>query len=305
MSSRRQVKSKDEIASNQRTPGSVVRRLGTPALYTHPLTDFQRARHAPNSLMPREVLELQSVIGNRAVQGLLTAGAAHPAPQRRGGVGSPKSHAVGGLQDLGSDEGNVLLGGRTIGEFVGDVARPVETAVGNVLGSAVGALTGVSISSNTNSGPTWSNHGEFSWHVGFNTSGRNGWIVQEIVNTYRAEDTAGQSVVPAHTPRYWEAWHVDGAGNVTQNIGPDNDFWERPSLGNNTQGHWSMSGSVYFTATDPATQGFSPGGVADAGILLSTTSAPSGLGIARLHRYAQGTWDSTGAAPTHTGSAGP
>lgn len=51
--------------------------------------------------------------------------------------------------------------------------------------------------------------------------------------------------------------------------------------------------------------GFTVGGAPEAGSLLSTTSAPGGLGAARLNRHANGTWDSTGATPTHAGSAGP
>ncbi|AXG71101.1 hypothetical protein KORDIASMS9_03356 [Kordia sp. SMS9] len=196
------------------------------------------------------------------------------------------------------------VGGRTIGEFIGDVARPVGTALGNVVGSIAGALTGITISSNAVSGPTWSNHGAFDWQVGFSTTGRNGWLVQKIKNTYRAQNAAGAALGGATpTPEYWEAWAVDGTGNVTPNLGAVNDIWRRPNKGAGSQGHWSMTGKVYFTTTDPATQGLTPGGVPDAGILLSSTTAPGGLGVARLHRYAQGTWETTGTTPTHTGSA--
>jgi hypothetical protein len=226
---------------------------------------------------------------------------------RRALRGGANAYAQGGLKPgVGAEQEDEVVGGRTGEELMGDIARPVGTAALNLLGWAGGAVTGVSISSNTNSAPTWSNHGHFDWRVGFSTSARNGWIVQEIVNTYRAANKAGNDVRPTYTPHYWEAWAVDGSGNVTPSDGAaNNDYWIRPSRGNNTQGHWSMTGAVHFTTTDPATQGFTPGGVPDAGILLSTTSAPSGLGFARLHRYAQGTWESTGATPTHTGSAGP
>lgn len=245
-----------------------------------------RAAVDPGSLTQGDMLQLQRTIGNQSTRRLLSR------------------EVLGGLKpNAEADEG---IGGRTFGEAIGDVGRPVGTAVGNVVGSVAGALTGTSISSNTNAGPNWNNHGDFVWQVGFNTTARNGWIVQEINNTMRA-DTAAGAPAPGWrpTPQYWEAWAVDGAGNVTPNIGPDNDYWTRPSKGAGTEGHWSMSGSVYFTTTDPATTGFAVGTVGDAGILLSATAAPAGLGIARLHRYAQGTWDSTGVAPTHTGSAGP
>ena len=58
-----------------------------------------------------------------------------------------------------------------------------------------------------------------------------------------------------------------------------------------------------WTDTDPATQGFVAKGVPEAGDLLATTTAPTGLGVARDHRYAQGNWDSTVAKPYHDGSA--
>lgn len=186
---------------------------------------------------------------------------------------------TGGLASVGSDEKNRLLGG------VSDVT------------------------STTNTGPTWGNHGHFDWRVGFNAVGRPsmaGWIVQKVVNRYSGlQNGAGGAVAPPAglTPQYWEAWAVSAAGNVTPAIAGDNDYWIRPSMGANTKGSWSMSASVHFTTTNPATQGFAPAGVAAAGMLLSTTNRPSGLGVAHLHRRAEGTWDSTGAAPTHTGSA--
>ena len=217
------------------------------------------------------------------------------------------AHTTRGLKkSVGEDE---VLRGRTGGEFVGDVARPVGTALGNVVGTVAGAVTGIDISSATNAGPTWDDHGEFEWHVGFTTTGRNGWLVQDVVNTWRGEDATGTAVPNPFTPHYWEAWEVDGTGAVTPSVGADNDYWDNPdfqaSLGA-VEGHWATKGKVYFTTTDPATQGFTRNNPAtNAGFLLSSTTAPDGLGIARLHRYAQGTWDSTGVAPTHTGSAGP
>ena len=213
------------------------------------------------------------------------------------------TNMVGGLTSSQMEDQD--LGGRTDGESIGDVARPIGTRLGNVVGAIAGAFTGINISTTDNTGPTWNDHGHFDWRIGFNTTGTNGWIVQKIKNTFRAEDNLGSplAIVPP-TPEYWEAWSVDANSNVTPNLGADNDRWIRRNKGNNTQGHWSMEGNVYFTTTDPTTQGFVRGSVPDAGnLLLSTLAQPTGLGIARLHRYAQGTWDSTGLVNTHTGSA--
>jgi len=213
--------------------------------------------------------------------------------------------AIGGKKpDRRPDE---AVGGRTAGEFLGDMWRPVGTALGDVVGSVAGALGGGSVSTRDLVKPAWTPGGEFDWGIAFDTSGRNGWIVQEVTNTYRIQDATGGAIPTPATPHYWEAWEVDAAGTVTPADHRGNDDWQRPNMdtssGGNTKGHWSMEGVVYWTDTDPATQGFASGNVADAGILLSTTTQPKGLGVPRDFRYAQGNWDSTAAKPYHDGSA--
>jgi hypothetical protein len=168
----------------------------------------------------------------------------------------------------------------------------------------------VRISTTTHSGPTWTATGGFDWRVGFTTTGRNGWIVQEIINTIDVKRADGSTVnTSGVVPHYWEAWHVDGAGTVTPAIGADNDYWIRPSRGAGTRGHWSMVGNCHFTTIDPATQGFASRNVTNAGILLSSLFAPMGLGPVRLRRHASGSWDDTasgsGHSTAHHGHAGP
>lgn len=250
----------------------------------------------PAGMQPADVLRLQRTAGNHAVSGMLARSRAATGGLMPGAVAKEENdkRVIGG-QTVG----------RTVGEAIGDAARPVGVGLGNIVGGIAGALTGISIGSSDVTAATWSPNGNFQWDVGFTTTGTSGWIVQEIVNTYRAEDNTGASVVPAHTPHYWEAWAVDASSTISPSVGAINDMWSRPDLGT-SKGHWSMRGKCHFTTTDPATQGFAVGNAPDAGILLSSTAEPAGLGIARLHRYAQGTWDSTGAgAPVHTGSAGP
>jgi hypothetical protein len=173
-------------------------------------------------------------------------------------------------------------------------APPAPTAVG-----------GLDISDFKVSGPTWSPHGAFDWRVKFTTSGRNGWLVQEIVNTIDVKNAAGAAVNTAGVvPRYWEAWAVDASGQISPSAGPVHDMWIRPNWGANTVGRWSMSGRLHFTTTDPATQGFTPGGVSNAGILLSTATAPAGLGAVLRWRMANGQWDDTSTpAKPHTGTS--
>ncbi|HEX7678544.1 MAG TPA: hypothetical protein VF713_10500, partial [Thermoanaerobaculia bacterium] len=210
----------------------------------------------------------------------------------------------GGFDDTVSDDQD-LDAGATLGESVGDVGRQVGTFFGNVFGGLVGAVAGNDISSLTTLAPDWRPHGAFRWNVSFSTGGRNGWIIQRMENSRRAEDASGAPLPDSITPRLWEAWAVDGTGNISPSKGTANDLWSRKGFGAGSQGHWSATSALYFTTTDPATQGFVPRSVPEAGKLPATTTEPSGLGIARLHRYAQGTWDSTGPTPTHTGSAGP
>ena len=261
---------------------------------------YRLAKQKSSSLSTGQVLQLQRTIGNRAVRKVLGLQPRlnHPRNERSELAASRDS---GGFKPELSAEDETQDAGGTLG----DIARPVGTAVGNVVGSVAGAVTGISVSSNTTTAAGWHDHGFFRWVVGFNTTGRNGWLVQRVVNQREPKDAAGTALPDGLTPRYWEAWAVDGSGTVTPGSGGSHDWWQRRSWGDNTQGTWSMTGRVYFTQTDPATQGFTDTAVPEAGGLLASTSAPTGLGVARLHRYAQGTWDSTGTTKTHTGSAGP
>jgi hypothetical protein len=171
---------------------------------------------------------------------------------------------------------------------------------------------GITISTNNTFPATWYPHGAFRWHVGFQTTGTNGWIVQRVTNTYEGEDSIGgpiSNTTVGMTPRYWEAWAVDAGGAVSPSDGATNDMFERPELSTdaafmdpNTQGRFSMAGEVYWTTTDPATSGMAEEGVPDAGMLLASTSEPADLGASRLSRFAEGTWDSTVDPPTHVGN---
>ncbi len=283
-------------------------------------------RHA---LTADQVLRLQRVAGNRAVGQLIGHGSASESPEpdagavaagvpERGFVLNPQPGEIvrGRMRGLtlvpANPQPRASVDGRTLWELLGDVARPVGSFLGNIVGGVAGAVTGTGVSTTDHTKPSWSPGGVFDWQVGFRTAGRNGWIVQEITNGWRGETAAGAAVPDPFSPHYWEAWAVDGAGNVTPARGGVNDYWTNPDLTaapiNAAKGHWWTTGKVHFTTVDPATQGFIANNPAtNAGILLSSTSAPAALnlGIGRLHRYAHGTWDSTGAPPAHDGWAGP
>jgi hypothetical protein len=197
---------------------------------------------------------------------------------------------------------------RGVGDAVSDAMDVVGTAVGNVVGGVAGLLTGISISSTTNAGPTFGPQGAAMWHVAFSTTGRTGWIVQEIHNTVNGTDGTGAAMTPASiglAPDYYEAWSVDAAGTVTPSVGGDNDHWDQGGMGAGSKGHWSTTGKLYWVPGAATPAGMAARAVPNAGMLVSSFAAPPGLGVARLHRYAHANWDATVAPAVDTGSAGP
>jgi hypothetical protein len=191
---------------------------------------------------------------------------------------------------------------------VSDVIDVVGTGVGNVIGGVAGALTGISISSRTLTGPTFGPQGATEWHVAFGTTGRSGWIVQEIHNTLNGTDAAGAAMTPTSVgldPHYFEAWSVDAAGAITPSVAGTNDQWDQGGLGASTKGHWSTRGSLFWKPGAATPGGMAAGAVPTAGILVSSFAAPPGLSMARLQRFAHANWDATVTPAIDRGSAGP
>ena len=152
----------------------------------------------------------------------------------------------------------------------------------------------------------------FQWDVNFSTSLRNGWIVQEIVNARNRTNCAGGAIPETLTPRYWEAWWVDVAGNVrvptainaarTQATAsavpaPAHDLWRRASAAP-SRGGWGMTARLFTCLRLPA--GFAVGNVPDAIALPSTAVAPNAddLGLVAASRRAAGRWNCCGAPAT-------
>jgi hypothetical protein len=92
--------------------------------------------------------------------------------------GASHAPATIGLKPDAREDENVF--GRTAEELAGDVARPVGRAIGNVIGGAAALLTGLDINAHDTSPATWNPDGSFSWLVGFTTTGRSGFLVQEV-----------------------------------------------------------------------------------------------------------------------------
>jgi len=141
----------------------------------------------------------------------------------------------------------------------------------------------------------------FVWEVGFGTSLRNGFIIQQIDNEFApamCDGTAYTAWRP--TPHYWEAWAVDGAGTVTPAIGAINDQWTRP-FAPASRGRWRMTGTFYTVRTLPPKAHFGVGNVGDAGILQSTAHTPTGdeLGLVAGQRTIGGEWNFCPPTNTH------
>jgi hypothetical protein len=262
---------------------------------------------------------MSKVEPQQKIQGGLSGGLDSPAKEMKSATPPAFSLSAGTPQGLKAG----IPGGEGEGELIGGsghalvgggpdtpptappAAAPTPAAPATPATPAAPAAAATTISSRTTTPARWGANGEFEWVVAFDTNATNGWIVQEVANTYNPQDATGKPLGPPHaTPLYYEAWAVDASSVVTPNPTGSNDWWLRPNRGNNTKGDWSMTAKVYFTTTDPKTQGFTSGGVPDAGILLSSTTAPSGLGTVKLNRKADGKWDSSSTpAVPHKGSA--
>ena len=177
----------------------------------------------------------------------------------------------------------------------GEPAAPTKTAA-------------ITITSKTNAGPTFGPQGAALWHVSFATTGRNGWIVQKIDNTLSGTDAHGRPMTPASiglAPHYYEAWHVDASGKVTPEVNGDNDQWDQSPMDAKTKGTWATTGELFWVAGAATPGGMRARGVANAGMLVSSLSAPPSLGSSLLHRHATGTWDATVTPAVDRGTAGP
>ena len=277
----------------------------------------QRATYCPSFSFGSVALYAPSEMGSGMIQPASPRRSLGWPTQERLETGAVNNSLAGsrvGGPARGEDGGELIGGVLDTLRDIGDVA---STGLGNVVGGVAAVASGIDINTTDTSAPAWSPHGNFLWHITWKMSGRNvgastnGWLVQKVENTYSGQDSAGRAIDNARigaTPSYYEAWPVV-AGVVQQPWGgASDDTWSRPDLSvyppvadGRTKGRWSMLSKAYFTATDPTAHGLAPHNVADAGDLPSSVAAPPGLGLARLHRYAHGTWDSTVAPPRHTG----
>jgi hypothetical protein len=135
--------------------------------------------------------------------------------------------------------------------------------------------------------------------ISWNTDLRDGYIIQECVNGDSITRCAdGQRLGAPNTPHYWEAWHVDAAGNISDG---NADTWFRGARPG-TSGWWTFDSNVFAHSgpLDPA-WGFRRNSVGTAGVLLATTTGPDRdkLYGPSLTRHKGGTWNCCKGANTH------
>lgn len=212
---------------------------------------------------------------------------------RGGGTLVPANDRSGGAYAGGDEERDVSGNG-------GPTPAPAPGATPPSPPAPV-APTPATITTTTTTGPTWRACREFEWVVDWATTGRSGFIVQEIINAGAITRCDGTSVAPPNTPHFWEAWAVDASGTVGDGGA---DRWFRAPR-RNTSGVWSLLGLVFFVnALDPAA-GFSRTAVPDANGLMATTTRPGNLPAASLARFAWGVWNCCDGNSTHSGTAVP
>jgi len=138
--------------------------------------------------------------------------------------------------------------------------------------------------------------GGFDWAIDWNTDGRNGYLVQEIIATAQGTwcDGSDDPDTAPLTPHFWEAWRVQTDGSV--HGGSPNDTF---STGRNAAGHtgtWSITGNVHWIEQLPP--GFRVSAVPESN-LFATTTQPAGLGPVLFTRRVGGSWDCCNGNNTH------
>jgi hypothetical protein len=209
-------------------------------------------------------------------------------PDRAGASAQAEEQAQGDDHDIGGPDAGIADAG------VPDAGVPAPSPTPSPASPPAPAAVSPTVSATTRTGPTFGNCRAFNWIVDWSTTGRSGFIVQEITNTNTITACNGSAQPSPSTPHYWEAWSVDAAGVVS-----GGDQWSRVARPNTT-GSWAMDGSASFVSTlDPASH-FSTTAVPDANGLMATTTAPGNLVNPGYGRNKSDTWDCCSGHNTHT-----
>lgn len=173
-------------------------------------------------------------------------------------------------------------------------------------GAQAASASPPTITATTTAGPTFGPRGASMWHIRWSTTGRTGWIVQRVNNTASGTHADGRPVTTTTMgilPEYYEAWSVDGSGAITPHVSGEHDYWDGPPFETGSRGTWTTAATVHWIAGATRPSGMSPGQVANAGILVSSIGAPSGLSSSVLSRNCTVRWDDTSTPKVDEGVA--
>jgi peptidoglycan hydrolase-like protein with peptidoglycan-binding domain len=204
--------------------------------------------------------------------------------------GIETSRVVKGFQFRQAIAQDAVVGRQTLGELDGLLAG--DSPPGSVESSAPES---VAVTAREVSPQRFDPCGVFDWEINWETTGRNGYLVQEIVNTFAPTLCGEGPGLDPTTPHYWEAWRVQGDGRIGPNA---SDRWSRPDMPGHS-GTWTMTGRVFWVDQLDLEDGWQVANVPDAGNLWSTTTEPGNLGPELLRRSAGGVWDCCGETRTH------
>jgi hypothetical protein len=146
--------------------------------------------------------------------------------------------------------------------------------------------------------------GEFDWGIRWQTSRKNGYIVQEIHRTQTIKnrddtpykETDPEKVKNAPPPRFWEAWSVNADGRFYPDGGKDD--WKELAYPN-TKGSWEVKANVYWADSLDPDAHFEVMTAVKNSLLPSTATKPKNLGAVLLTRRAGGTWNCCDGKSTH------
>ena len=268
-------------------------------------------------LSPASLLRLQQTVGNRAVQRLIasrtslqrddddpnpsdataTPGQAPvPAPDGSASPNQATAAATDGGPSFDQDSLEAAMGRGAASTLQRDLTSDAPPQVSTAPPTFVRV--------NNVTGPTYSPDGAFTLHTNWSTDGKSGFIIQQIDNTI-AVNACSNSNSQNGNQTYWEAWSILADSTVSPSDHGVNDTFDRPTMTSifhtSTSGNWQKVGSVYWADQLDSSAGFTPGGVRNAGVLLSTTTRPNNLNMLVESRTHAGHWNSCDPAhQTHT-----
>jgi hypothetical protein len=152
------------------------------------------------------------------------------------------------------------------------------------------------------SGPTDKGCGGVDWRIYWDlpsAAGRDGWVIQEVTDTFDVKDAAGKSTFKK-VYHFWEAWPVSKGKSITQlqdntATGYDNSYDDGYMISSfpGTKGELSIVGKAKFFEGDLPSDFKQKNPDTIAGNLYSTTTKPGFWDGSGVDHNITATWDCT------------